>query len=144
MQRVARALFFLAVVGAGTVQAADWRVYQAGPALELAVDADSIVRDAEGWTVFVNQERFTEMRRDEALKIRYRIRRTEGRADCTGYRYLFLSASYFSGSGQPVYSQMFPLQRYKWTWQPVYEGSVADAMMRTVCTLARNAPSKKK
>lgn len=122
--------------------AADWRVYDEGPALQLAIDAASVWHD-KGRVHFVNQERFTERQRSKELAIDYHIRRLEGWAECNRQRYAFVSAGYYRLDGKSVYAQMFPLPEYDWAWQDVDRGSVAAAMFAEVCRLARTAHSKK-
>ncbi|KZE31647.1 surface-adhesin E family protein [Crenobacter luteus] len=131
-----------ALLAAPPALAADWLVYEAGEALELAIDRDAVWRE-NGLVHFVNQERFAERRYDKRYNVRYAIRRSEGWADCGRYRYQLVSSSYHSASGRTLYATLFPLQSYNRSWQPVYEGSVADAMLTRVCELGRSAPNKK-
>ncbi|GGY21597.1 surface-adhesin E family protein [Paludibacterium paludis] len=128
---------------AGTAFAApmsDWVVYQQGSALELAVDRNAIGLDKDGLVRFVNQERFAERQHDKDHDVDFHIRRVEGVADCNKATYAFTSVSFYSKSNRHVWSQMYPVPRYAWRWEPVVSGSVAHAMMRQVCTLARSAP----
>jgi hypothetical protein len=124
------------------VLADNWLVYEDGQALQLAIDPASIWRE-NGRIHFVNQERFTLRQQDAKLGISYHIRRLSGWADCSRYRYAFVGANFYTASGKNVYTQMFPLPQYDWAWQAVDQGSVAAAMMREVCRLGRNAPTKK-
>ncbi|EEG09271.1 surface-adhesin E family protein [Pseudogulbenkiania ferrooxidans] len=121
---------------------ADWSVYRQGEALELAVDLASIWRE-DGLIHFVNQERFAERQYEKGYDVNFHIRRTTGYADCAKYRYAFVSSAYYTASNRHVWSTLYPLPRYSWTWQPVYENSVADAMMRVVCAAGKTASSKK-
>lgn len=121
---------------------ADWAVYRQGEALELAVDLNAIWRE-DGLIHFVNQERFAERQYEKGYDVKFHIRRTTGYADCARYQYAFVSSDYYTASNKHVWSTMYPLQRYSWTWQPVYEDSVADAMMRVVCAAGKTASSKK-
>ncbi|AXK39573.1 surface-adhesin E family protein [Crenobacter cavernae] len=132
----------IALLAAPLAHAADWQVYESGDALELAIDRDAVWRE-NGLVHFVNQERFAEKRYDKRYDVRYAIRRSVGWADCEKSRYALVSSSYHSASGRSLYATLFPLQRYNRSWQPVYEGSVADAMLTRVCELGRNAPNKK-
>jgi D-alanyl-D-alanine dipeptidase len=122
-------------------QAADFQVYQPGSALELAIDRDAIWREKDG-VHFVNQERFAKQQHEKGYAVDYYIRRTEGLADCAKFQYVFLASYYFDRDGGHVWSALYPLPRHLWTWQPVYQGSVADKMLSLVCELGRSAPNK--
>ncbi|GHD78122.1 hypothetical protein ACFSQE_06010 [Vogesella fluminis] len=121
----------------------EFQVYQSGTGLELSLELATIANVNDGLVRFVNQERFSERKTQKELGIRYHIRRLEGRADCNARQYAFIGASYWTASGQHVYTQMFPLQRFNWTFVPVVADSTADTMLRLVCQLAPNAPSLK-
>jgi len=123
------------------VAAADWQVYQSGSALELAIDRDAIWRE-DGLVHFMNQEKFAKKQHEKGYEVDYYIRRTEALADCAKGQYVFLASFYFGREGEHVWSAMFPLPRHLWTWQPVYQGSVADKMLTLVCDLGRSAPTK--
>lgn len=138
-----RTLLLLSCLLPAAHAADNWQQYQAGSALALALDPDAIALVNDGLVRFRHQERFTEPQSDERLAIKYRIRVTEGRADCKKFEYAFINADYFGGSGKHVYSQMFPLQRYNWAFERPVAGSVADTMLRLVCRLAPNAPRLK-
>jgi hypothetical protein len=58
-------------------------------------------------------------------------------------QYAFVNTSYWTKRNQHVYTQMFQLQRFNWTFVPVEQGSIADTMLKIVCRLAPNAPSEK-
>lgn len=123
------------------VQAAAWQVYQRGDALELAIDRDAIWRE-DGLVHFVNQERFAKPQHEKGYEVDFYIRRTEGLADCAKFQYVFLASYYFDRDGGHVWSATYPLPRFRWKWQPVYQESVADKMLSLVCELGRSAPNK--
>lgn len=123
-------------------QEGHFQVYQSGGALELAIDLDSIANVNEGFVRFINQERYAETKQEPKLGIKYQVRRLEGRADCKNRQYAFVNASYWTDKGKHVYTQMFQLQRYNWTFTAVEQDSMADTMIRLVCRLAPNAPSQ--
>ena len=124
-------------------ETADWGVYQQGSALELAMDRNSIWVEQDGLVHFVNQERFSERQYDKATDIKYYIRRTTGYADCAKQQYALVGLEYAGKNNRHLYSSMFPVQRFAWNWQPVYQNSVADTMLQVVCYLAKSAPHKK-
>jgi hypothetical protein len=113
---------------------ANWQVYQQGAALELAMDQNSLWSESDGLVHFVNQERFAQRRFDPHYKVYYSIRRTTGYADCQRYQYVFVSTDLYSADNKHTWSTLYPLPRYDWKWQPVYQDSVAAAMMNLVCT----------
>ncbi|OWY38657.1 hypothetical protein CEK28_11200 [Xenophilus sp. AP218F] len=115
---------------------ADWVAYQDGQALQLAIDANSLWMEKDGLVHFVNQERFDKARYEKAYRLNYNIRRTNGYADCKQYQYVFVSSEYFDKNNKHLFSTMFPVPRYAWKWQPVYDGSVAAAMMKVICDAA--------
>ena len=121
----------------------DWGVYQQGSALELSMDRNSIWVEKDGLVHFVNQERFSERQYDKATDIKYYIRRTSGYADCAKQQYALVGLEYAGKNDRHLYSSMFPVQRFAWSWQPVYQNSVADTMLQVVCYLAKSAPHKK-
>ena len=124
-------------------QEGNFQVYQSGDALELAIDLDSIANVNEGLVRFINQERYAEKKQEDSLGISYQVRRLEGRADCQNMQYAFVNTSYWTKRNQHVYTQMFQLQRFNWTFVPVEQDSIADTMLKIVCRLAPNAPSEK-
>ncbi|WP_028535548.1 surface-adhesin E family protein [Paludibacterium yongneupense] len=111
----------------------DWQVYQRGNALELAVDRNSVQRQADGLIRFINQERFAEPQFDRGYKVRFSIRRTTVYADCKQGRYALVSSDFYSASNKSVWSTMYPVPRYAWKWQDADDESVAAAMMAAVC-----------
>ncbi|WP_174873799.1 surface-adhesin E family protein [Vogesella oryzae] len=125
------------------VQQGKFEVYQSGDALELSLDLDAIANVNEGFVRFVNQERFADKKQEPALGISYQVRRLEGRADCQNRQYAFVNTSYWTANGKHVYTQMFQLQRFNWTFIPVETGSIADTMLQIVCRLAPDAPRLK-
>ncbi|WP_293765049.1 surface-adhesin E family protein [uncultured Aquitalea sp.] len=135
-------LFLLASLPA-VAQTADWVVYQQGDALELSLDRRAVWVEKDGLVHFVNQERFAERQTDKATSVQFNIRRTEGYADCKRQQYVFVGLEYYSRNNKHLYSTMFPVPRYAWKWQPVYQGSVADTMLENVCNIAQTAPRKK-
>ncbi|HJV06739.1 MAG TPA: surface-adhesin E family protein [Chromobacteriaceae bacterium] len=136
-------LFLAALTAPALAAQADWVVYQRGSALELAVDRQSIWLEKDGLVHFVNQERFSERQYEKGYRFAFDIRRTDGYADCSKNQFALVGSSYYTRNNQHIFSSMFPLQRYAWTWQPVYDGSVADAMLQVVCAAAKTAPRKK-
>jgi hypothetical protein len=119
----------------------DWQVYQRGAALELALDHNAIWMEPDGLVHFVNQERFTQRQYDTHYQVYFSIRRTTGYADCKQYRYVLVSTDFYSDTNRHVWSTMYPVPRYNWKWQPVYQDSLAGAMMDLVCS---NPASRKK
>lgn len=136
-----RLIVLLMLLCAPLAQAADFQVYDSGSGLELAIDRDAIWREKDG-VHFVNQERFAKQQHDKGYNVDFYIRRTEGLADCAKFQYVFLASYYFDQEGGHVWSAMYPLPRFRWTWQPVYQGSVAEKMLSLVCELGRSAPNK--
>ena len=124
-------------------QEGNYQVYQTGEALELSLDVSSIANVNDGLVRFINQERYGERNTEKDLNIQYHIRRLEGRADCKNNQYAFINASYWTKRGTHVYTQMFPLQRFNWTFAAVIPDSTAETMLRLVCKLAPDAPSLK-
>ncbi|MEQ6291943.1 surface-adhesin E family protein [Vogesella sp. GCM10023246] len=124
-------------------QQGKFEVYQSSEALELSLELDAIANVNEGLVRFVNQERFADKKQEPALGISYQVRRLEGRADCQNRQYAFVNTSYWTSKGKHVYTQMFPLQRFNWTFVPVETGSIADTMLQIVCRLAPDAPRLK-
>ena len=120
---------------------ADWQVYQRGPALELALDRNAIWQEPDGLVHFVNQERFSNRQYDKHYQVNFWIRRTTGYADCRQYRYVLVSTAFYRDSNRHVWSTMYPVPRYNWKWQPVYQDSLAGAMMDLVCS---NPASRRK
>lgn len=121
--------------------AADWQVYQSGSELGLAIARDTIWRE-DKLVHFNHQERFAKPQHEKGYEVDYYIRRTEGLADCDKLQYVFLGSYYFDRDGKHVWSAMYPLPKFLWKWQPVYQGSVADKMLTLVCDLGRSAPYK--
>jgi hypothetical protein len=122
-------------------QTADWQVYQQGTALELALDRQSVWSESDGLVHFVNQERFANAQFDSHYKVNFSIRRTTGYADCKRFQYVLVSTDFYDANNRHVWSTLYPVPRYNWKWNPVYQDSVADAMMELVCSTP--APSKK-
>ncbi len=121
-------------------QSGKFQVYQSSDKLELALDLDAIANVNEGFVRFVNQERFAGTKQEPGLGISYQVRRLEGRADCDKQQYAFVNTSYWTAEGKHVYTQMFQLQRFNWSFVPVEPGSIAETMLQTVCRLAPEAP----
>ncbi|PTU64084.1 hypothetical protein DB032_03705 [Chromobacterium sp. Panama] len=116
--------------------AADWVAYQDGKALQLAIDGNSLWLGQDGLVHFVNQERFDKIQYEKSYKLKFNIRRSVGYADCGKYQYVFVSSDYFDRNNKHLFSTLFPVPRHAWKWQPVYNGSVADAMMKVICEAA--------
>ncbi|OHX14470.1 surface-adhesin E family protein [Chromobacterium sphagni] len=121
-------------------QPADWVVYQDGQSLQLAIDGNSLWLGKDGLVHFINQERFGQPRYEKSYRLHFNIRRTTGYADCRQYQYVFVGSEYFDRNNKHLFSTMFPVPRYAWTWQPVNEDSVAHAMMKVICEAAGAAP----
>jgi hypothetical protein len=120
---------------------ADWQVYQQGPALELSIDRNAIWQTPDGLAHFVNQERFTQRQYDKHYQVYFWIRRTTGYVDCKQYQYVLVSTDFYTDANRHVWSTMYPLPRYAWKWQPVYQDTLAAAMIDLVCS---NPASRKK
>ncbi|SCK18241.1 surface-adhesin E family protein [Vogesella sp. LIG4] len=121
-------------------QKGKFQVYQSSDKLELSLDLDAIANVNEGFVRFVNQERFAATKQEPGLGISYQVRRLEGRADCKTRQYAFVNTSYWSAEGKHIYTQMFQLQRFNWTFVPVEPDSIADTMLQIVCRMAPEAP----
>ncbi|MDF0606002.1 surface-adhesin E family protein [Neisseriaceae bacterium TC5R-5] len=120
----------------------NWVVYQEGGALQLAIDANSLWLEQDGLVHFVHQERFSKKRFEKAYRLSYNIRRTRAYADCKNYQFVFVSSDYFDRKEKRLFSTLFPVPRHSWKWQPVYDDSVAAAMMKVVCDAAGAATTK--
>lgn len=136
-QAIALALLLLAPLA----HADDWRVYQSGSELELAIDSSTIWRE-DNLVHFNHQERFAKKQHEKGYEVDYYIRRTEGLADCALSQYVFIASYYFGRNNEHVWSTMYPVPKYAWKWLPVYQGSVADKMLTLICDLGRSAPNK--
>ena len=132
--------WYLASQRGDTEQQGNFQVYENGAALELSLDLDTIANVNDGYVRFVNQERYRDKKTEPKLGIAYRMRRLEGRADCKQQQYAMVNASYWGAKGEHVYSQMFQLQRFNWTFTQVEPDSIADTMLGIVCSYAANAP----
>jgi hypothetical protein len=121
--------------------AADWQVYQSGSELELAIARSTIWRE-DKLVHFNHQERFAKRQYEKGYEVDFYTRRTEGLADCAKFQYVFLASYYFGRNNEHVWSAMYPLPKFRWKWQPVPQGSVADKMLTLVCDLGRSAPYK--
>lgn len=113
---------------------ADWQVYQRGSALELSLDQNAIWQTPDGLVHFVNQERFTQPQLEKHYQVAYSIRRTTGYADCKKYQYVLVSTDLYSDKNRRIWSTLYPLPRYDWKWQPVYQDSLAGSMIDLVCS----------
>jgi len=112
---------------------ADWRVYDQGAGMELALDHKSLWVEPDGLVHFVNQERFSRPVFAKTYQVWFSIRRTTGYADCRQARYALVSTDLYNDNNRHVWSTMYPQPRYAWKWQSITEESVAASMVNIVC-----------
>lgn len=124
-------------VNAGEV--AEWRTYQYGKELELALDLNALSIKKDGLIHFVNQERFARPQFDPHYQVDFAIRRLHGYVDCARARYALVSADFYSASNRLVWSSLFPLSRHAWQWKMARQDTVAHEMVIAVCRAAQSA-----